>query len=102
MEFIAQPHDVYVVVGEDAFFPCAYNGSNIAPSWNINGKRVSSSDIELPKHSYNGTGLIVQNTDLSHHLWRYSCFFTVYSQDSRAFVNYQSSTGTLHIQQQGN
>ena len=87
--------NVTVAVGMNAFFPCSYNGTTAAPTWRINNS-ISHNNKLPPKHSYNGSGLVVSNVDCSLNMTSYSCFFNVYVGGGQ-FMDFNSSTGFLII-----
>ena len=93
--FLQEPNNVTVVEGMDAFFPCTYHGTSGVPDW-----RIANNDFvisTLPhKHSYNGSGLVVSNVDLSLNMNSYSCFFSVYQGEGK-FMEIESTTGFLII-----
>lgn len=96
VQFITEPSDVKVEIGDAAFFPCL-STSLYQPNWMINEQSYSPSDIErLEEHVYNGTGLEVSNVDASMHMWTYTCFFT-YITESRQIDRVWSTTGVLRV-----
>ena len=91
--FLQQPRNVTVPEGADAFFACTYNGTTGVPDWKISNNVY----VTLPpRHSYNGTGLVVRNVDLSQNVTPYSCFFTVYIEGGQ-LIDIESTTGFLLI-----
>ena len=94
--FIQQPKNVTVNENTDAFFPCTYFGTTDVPTWRINDNDFVTSGLP-PKHSYNGTGLVVHNVDLSLNNYSYSCFFLVYAGQG-GFIYIGSNTGFLNIE----
>ena len=92
--FIQQPKNVTVSEGTDAFFPCSYRGTSGVPAWRINNDDFVTSALP-PRHSYNGSGLVVSNVDLSVNRNSYTCFFTVYINGQ--FMDIKSNTGFLII-----
>ena len=93
--FVEEPQNVTVPEGVDVFFPCSYQGISGVPTWRISKQVFISSDLP-PKHSFNGSGLIVHNVDLSLNMTSYSCFFSVY-QGGGTIRDIESRTGFLII-----
>ena len=81
--------------GADAFFACTYHGTTGVPVWRITNNVFVTSALP-PRHSYNGSGLVVSNVDLSLNMNSYSCFFNVHIGRGR-FVDIESTTGFLVI-----
>ena len=92
--FLQEPKNVTVAEGKDAFFPCSYLGTNRSPSWTINSHIFLISSLP-PKHSYNGSGLIVSNVDLSLNMSSYSCSIVLVTRGR--LNNTKSNTGFLLI-----
>ena len=95
IEFLEEPRNVTVVERTDAFFACSYRGIRGVPSWRIDNIPFVISTLP-PKHSYNGSGLVVSNVDLSLNMTSYACFFTVHIGRGQ-FKAIQSETGFLII-----
>ena len=93
--FLQEPKNVTVVESTDAFFACSYTGTSDVPSWKIAGIIFVTSALP-PKHSYNGSGLVVSNVDLSLNMSSYACFFSEYIGRGR-FRDIESNTGFLII-----
>lgn len=94
--FILQPKNVTVNENTDAFFPCTYFGTAEVPAWRINNHVYITSGLP-PKYSYNGTGLIAHNVDLSLNRSSHSCLFAVYAGQGH-FMDIESNIGFLNIQ----
>ena len=94
--FLQQPKNVTVNEDTDAFFPCTYNGTYGVPTWRINNNDFVTSGLP-PKHSYNGTGLVVHNVDFSLNNYSYSCFFEVYGGQGQ-ISDIESNTGFLNVE----
>ena len=94
--FLQQPKNVTVNENTDAFFPCTYNGTYDVPTWRINNNVFVTSGVP-PKHSYNGTGLVVHNVDFSLNNYSYSCFFVVHAGQG-LFMDIESNTGFLNVE----
>ena len=62
--FLQEPKNVTVAERMDAFFAYSYRGTSGVPSWRINDTVFVISALP-PKHSYNGSGLVVNSVDLS-------------------------------------
>ena len=75
MVFMHQPQDTEAVSGNDAFFPCTYTGTRGAPYWVVNQTHTYPVSALPPGHSHNGTGLIVDNVDISMNATKYQCCF---------------------------
>ena len=93
--FLQEPKNVTVSEGAEAFFACTYHGTTGVPVWRITNNVFVTSALP-PRHSYNGTGLVVRNVDLSLNMNSYSCFFNVHIGGGR-FVDIESTTGFLVI-----
>ena len=93
--FSQEPKNVTVFEGMDAFFPCTYHGTSGIPTWRITNTSFATSALP-PRHSYNGSGLVVSSVNLSLNMSSYSCFFSVYVGGGQ-FVDVNSSTGFLII-----
>ena len=78
MVFIRQPQDSKTVIGNDAFFPCTYTGITRVPHWLVNQTSTYLVSALPPRHSYNGTGLIVHNVDTSLNATKYKCCFELH------------------------
>ena len=75
--FLKEPKNVTAFEGESAFFPCTFEGINVAPRWRINNQVLVTS--ALPRgYSYNRSGLVISSVDLSLNMTSYSCFFSVF------------------------
>jgi hypothetical protein len=69
-------------------------GATSTPFWKINGQIYSST--RLPnKHEFNGTGLVVQNADLSISNSSYSCLY--YVDTSEGLVLQESAQALLTV-----
>ena len=79
----------------DAYFACTSNDTNGVPTWKI-ANHVFASSALPPRYSYNGSGLVISNVDLSLNTTSYSCFFIVYVTEGQ-FVDIESTTGFLYI-----
>ena len=73
--FIHQPHNTEATIGKSAFFPCTYNGTRGAPHWVVNQTHTHLVSALPSGHSHNGTGLIVDNVDISMNATEYQCCF---------------------------
>ena len=73
--FLQEPKNVTVAERMDAFFAYSYRGTSGVPSWRINDTVFVISALP-PKHSYNGSGLVVNSVDLSLNMTSYTCFFS--------------------------
>ena len=93
--FLQEPKNVTVAERTDAFFACSYRGTSGVPSWRINNTVFVISALP-PKHSYNGSGLVVSSVDLSLNMTSYTCFFSVYIGGGE-FEDIQSNTGFVII-----
>ena len=93
--FLQEPKNVTVPEGADTFFACTYNGTTGVPVWRITNNVFVTSALP-PRHSYNGSGLVVSNVDLLLNMNSYSCFFNVHIGRGR-FVDIESTTGFLVI-----
>ena len=92
--FLQEPKNVTVAEGMDAFFACTYLGTSGVPVWRIANHEFVASTLP-PRHSYNGSGLVVTNVDWSLNMNSYSCFFSVYQGGK--FMDIESTTGFLII-----
>ena len=93
--FLQEPRNVTVSEGADAFFPCTYHGTTGVPDWRISNN-VFVTSVLPPRHSYNGSGLLVRNVDLSLNVTPYTCLFTVFVEGGQ-ISDIESSTGFLLI-----
>lgn len=96
--FRSQPVNVTTVIGGQAYFPCTYEGSSVAPSWRIvdkNGEARDYTITTLPvNHYYTGDGLLLRNIDKSLNLTVYSCFLKFHIA---GYHQISSSNATLNI-----
>jgi len=93
--FLQHPKNVTVVESMDAFFACSFQGTSGVPSWKIAHEVFVTSALP-PKHSYNGSGLVVSIVDISLNMTSYACFFSVYIGQGR-FQDFESKTGFLIV-----
>ena len=93
--------NVTVAEGDDAYFPCTYDGIHTSPYWNISsadGRQKIVSTNNLPyKHYFNGTGLIVQNVDARNNMTLYSCILQVAEGDDD--TTQTSTSGQLIVKE---
>ena len=73
--FIRQPNNTEAAIGKSVFFPCTYNGTRGAPHWVVNQTHTYLVSALPSGHSHNGTGLIVDNVDISMNATKYQCCF---------------------------
>ena len=76
--FIHQPQDTTTVSGNDVFFPCTYTGTRGVPHWLVNQTSAHFVSALPSKHSYNGSGLIVHNVEVSMNATKYQCCFELH------------------------
>ena len=93
--FLQEPKNVTVSEGADAFFACIYHGTTGVPVWRIANDVFVASALP-PRHSYNGSGLVISNVDFSQNMNSYSCFFNVHIGGGQ-FMDIESTTGFLVI-----
>ena len=97
MTFMRKPQDTKAVVGNNAFFPCIYTGTRGVPHWLIN-QTITHVVSQLPLgHSYNGTGLIVHNVDVSINATTYQCCFEIHTGEGFIEETCSSPPGMLII-----
>ena len=77
MTFILEPQDIEVVIGNNAFFPCTYNGTRRVPHWVMDKITYSVSALP-PGFVYNSTGLLAFTVDMSMNATKYKCCFEVH------------------------
>ena len=93
--FLQEPKNVTVAEGMVAFFACTYTGTTGVPVWRISNNVFVISALP-PRHSYNGSGLVISSVDLSLNMNSYSCFFNVYARGGQ-LKKIESTTGYLII-----
>ena len=93
--FLQEPKNVTVLEGADAFFACTYHGTTGVPVWRIANDVFVASALPA-RHSYNGSGLVISNVDLSLNMNSYSCFFSIHIGGGQ-FMDIESTTGFLVI-----
>ena len=93
--FLQEPKNVTVIERMDAFFACSYRGTSGVPAWKIARETFVTNSLP-PKHSYNGSGLVVSSVDLSMNMTSYACFFSVYIGRGQ-FGDIESSTAFLIV-----
>lgn len=92
--FLSEPQDICVIEGQDAFFPCEYNGTDYYVKWKIKGKIESTA--RLPRnHRPNATGLIVR-VDTSVNQSTYSCIIRIASVEGE-ITEFESNTAILTV-----
>ena len=95
--FLQEPANVTVAEGTTAFFACTYNGTTAAPEWKINDRPYLLCSLPS-RHSYDGSGLVVENVNLSMNMNSYSCFFELLPCDGTVSLKeIESNTGFLFI-----
>ena len=99
--FIREPHDVCIGENGNAFFQCLIAGATSTPFWKINGRTYSSTRLPI-KHVFNGTGLVVQNTDLSMDNSTYSCLYYVTTSEGLVLQESAQALLTVHPSNTGN
>ena len=100
LAFKQQPEgNVTVGEGDNAYFPCTYDGISTKPYWNItsaNGQELIVSTSRLPyKYYFNGSGLLVRNVDSSVNMTSYSCILQVFDRNKLTFQH--STSGQLIV-----
>ena len=93
--FLQEPKNVTVAERMDAFFACTYRGTSGVPTWKIADNTFVTNALP-PKHSYNGSGLVVNSVDLSLNMTSYACFFSEFIGGGQ-FSDITSNTGFLII-----
>ena len=89
-----QPENTTVEEGQTAYFDCECVRLRI-PLWNITtatSSRLYTSGYLPPKFEYNGTGLLVYQTDLTMNSTRIAC--RIFIQETEVC---KSTTGTLTV-----
>lgn len=92
--FIDEPQDACIYEGNSALFRCTLAGATSTPLWKINGRIYSSTRLPI-NHEFNGTGLVVQNADLSISNSTYSCLH--YVDTSEGLVLQESAQARLTV-----
>lgn len=97
VNFVAEPTNVSVIEGDNAYFACEYSSNTrVRPAWRINGLVYSSNDLPDAKYSFNGTGLVVVRVNRMMNMWSHSCIIDTYTAEM-GFQSTESAVGILFV-----